>query len=55
MIEENLCLEKSDEELADLLAIFLGQDELARVGIDEFSELDEFLQQTGLNFAELGN
>lgn len=43
-----------DEDTADLLRTFLGQDALERANADDFIEFRNFMDRTGLDFAQLG-
>lgn len=44
-----------NEEQADVVRIFLGQDALLPVESGDFESFDTFMAETGLNFAQLGN
>ncbi len=53
---ESAWLELSeDEDQADVVRIFLGQDALLAVEPGDFEAFDTFMAETGLNFAQLGN
>ena len=44
-----------DPDGSDAMRPLLGQDGLTRVSADDFDDLTEFLDRTGLDFAQLGN
>jgi ABC-type phosphate/phosphonate transport system substrate-binding protein len=43
-----------DDDNADLMRTFLGQDALERADADDYIEFRNFMNSTGLNFAQLG-
>ncbi len=43
------------DDSADLMRTFLGQDALERANADDFIEFRNFMDSTGLNFAQLGS
>ena len=45
----------NESATAETLKLLLGQDSLVRVGPDDFAELTAFMENTGLDFAQLGN